>query len=364
MEKTYKVTAEKLINYCADILKGYGVKEENAKIVAKSLVDADLRNVSSHGVIRLSVYLRRIQSGGTKGNPNITIPKETAVSALIDGDNGLGSVVSEKATDLAIEKAEKMGISVVAVRNSAHYGAASYWAMKMAKHGMIGMSCSNVEPYMAVTGGNGRNIGNNPISYVFPTKSYGYISYDIACSKMAGGKALAYAVLGKQLPKDSFLDKDGKPTTDPNAAYSPLPFAGHKGYGLAVVVEMLTSVLAGGAFGKEIGSQYDLIDKPNRISHFFTAFKIDLFQELEDYYKKADGFVEYLRNLPKAENVKQIYYPGELENISKKDKLENGLLFKAGLIDELVDFARKAGIPEDEALSLKANPVDKEVEYH
>ena len=253
---------------------------------------------------------------------------------------------------------------MVAVRNSAHYGAASYWALKFAQHDMIGMSCSNVEPYMAVTGGNGRNIGNNPIAYAFPTKSYGCISYDIACSKMAGGKALAYALLGKQLPPDSFLDKDGKPTLDPNAAYSPLPFAGHKGYGLAVVVEMLTSVLANGAIGKDIGSQYDLIEKPNSISHFFMAFKIDLFQELAAYYKKADEFVEYLRNLPKAENVKKIYFPGELEQISKADKLKNGLTLGADLVDELAGFAKEAGLPDDEVASIKKYPLDKELGYH
>lgn len=363
MTKSYNVKADFLISYCKDILIGYGVTPENAEIVSKSLVEADLRNVTSHGVMRLAIYLKRIKSGGTKGNPNITIERETPVSALINGDNGLGSIVSEKATDIVLEKAKQAGIAVVVAKNSAHYGSASYWAMKLAEHNMVGMSCSNVEPYMAVTGGHGRDIGNNPIGWAFPTKSYGTISYDVACSKMAGGKAIAYRMLKKPLPEDCFLDRNGNPTTNADEAYIPVPFAGHKGYGLAVVVEMLTSVLAGSVFGKGIGSQYDLIDKPNVISHFFMAFKLDLFQELDEYYKKADSFIEYLRNRPKAQGVQHIYYPGEIENNSTAQKLENGIILSAAQVEELVGFAYEAKIPQEKADLLKQNPVDQEVSY-
>lgn len=359
MSKFYKIKAEKLVEFCEEIFKGYGVKPENAKIVAESLVDADLRNVSSHGVIRLAIYVKRLKSHGTNGNPNIVIERETPVSALLDGGNGLGSIVSDKAVKLAIEKIKKSGIAVVGVKNSAHYGAAAYWANKMADEGMVGFSCSNVEPFMAVSGGKGHDIGNNPFSFVFPTKSYGNVCYDVACSKMAGGKILAYALMGKQLPENCFLTKDGKPTTDPHEAEIPLPFASHKGYGMAVVVEMLTSILTGSAFGKDIGSQYNQINDPNVISHLFLGFRIDLFRDLDSYEKSADEFVEYLRALPKADGVKKIYYPGELENISKKEKLENGLKMKSDLIEELEGFAREAGVPEKLIAEVKAEPIEE-----
>ena len=128
---------------------------------------------------------------------------------------------------------------------------------------------------------------------------------------------------------------------------------------MAVVVEMLTSILTGSAFGKDIGSQYNQINDPNVISHLFLGFRIDLFRDLDSYEKSADEFVEYLRALPKADGVKKIYYPGELENISKKEKLENGLKMKSDLIEELEGFAREAGVPEKLIAEVKAEPIEE-----
>lgn len=359
MGKFYKVEAQQLIDYCTDIFVGYGVTRENAQVVASSLVEADLRHVTSHGVIRLSVYVKRLRSGGTKGNPQVTVVRETPISALIDGDNGLGSIVSKKAMEIAIEKIEHSGIAVVGVRNSAHYGTAAYWALKMAERDMVGISCSNVEPYMAAAGGKGHDIGNNPISFAFPTKSYGPVCYDVACSKMAGGKIMAYALLGKDLPEGCFLDKNGTPTNSTDIAEIPRPFAEHKGYGLAVSVEMLTSILTGSAFGTDIGSQYNLIDQPNVISHLFLGFKIDLFRDPKEYRAAADQFIEYLKALPRADGADHIYFPGELERDSKKDMLANGIVLPADLVCELVEYAHEAGVPEEKSAAMKAAPIHK-----
>lgn len=357
----YRVDAAELTDYCADIFAGFGLHKNDAVNVARSLVDADLRNVTSHGVIRVSNYVNRLNGKGTVPRPIIKVEKETAVSALYDAGNGLGAIVSEQAVDMAINKAESSGIGIVLVKNSNHYGTAAYWSLKLAERGMVGVTCSNVEPLMAATNGKSKAIGNNPISFAFPTRSYGPICYDIACSKMAGGKLFAHKLMGTPLPPDCFLDVDGNPTTDPDEAFKAtilLPFGGHKGYGLAVVVEMLTSILSGANFGKEMGSQYGILDKPNHISHFFLAFRIDLFRELEDYYKSADGFVRYLRSLPVADGAGHIYYPGEIENNSKADKLKNGLMLKPDLVDELIGFAREAGIPENRDAVLKSKPIN------
>ncbi len=358
MTRNYKVNYKELEEFVRDIFIKYGINEKNSKIISESLVDADLRNVISHGVMRVGIYIDRITNGGTTPNPNIRIINETPTTALIDGDNGLGSISSEVAVELARKKAETYGISFVTVRGSSHYGAAARWSLKLSGNDMIGMTGSNVEPLICVTGGKSKGIGNNPFSCAFPTGSYGHICFDAACSVMAGGKMLAeYKLPGKELPQGCFLDNEGNPTTDPNQASLMMPFGGHKGYGLAVAVEMFSSILSGGNFGNDIGKQYDELDKPSNISHCFMAIKIDAFRELKEYKCDADKFVEYLHSLPKGENVDKIYFPGELEQISKENKIKNGVLVQSLVIEDLINIAKKAGLCEDSWSFLKENPI-------
>lgn len=341
----YKINPNSLSEYCAEIFKGLGVPQKEATIVAESLVDADIRGVSSHGVVRVSNYVARLTNGGTRADAQMKVVHDTQISALIDADNGLGSVASEKAIDLVAEKARNMGIGIVLVKNSNHYGAAARWSLKLAGKDMVGITCSNVEPIMAATGGVTKGIGNNPISFAIPTGKFGTICYDVSCSQMAFGNILSYALMGKPLPTGAFLNPHGTPTTDPAQASILLPFAQHKGYGLAVIVEMLTSVLAGGNFGKEIGSQYNLLDQPNHISHFFMSMRIDLIRETKEYLRDADRFVEYLHQLP-TQDGSQVLFPGEREITTKAQQEDQGLLLKQDLVNELIGYARMANVPE------------------
>ena len=360
MSSMYKVDHSALEDYCQDIFKAVGLDDKDAAIVAESLVDADLRNVISHGVTRVGNYMDRLKNGGTNPHPNITVVQETGTTALIDGDDCLGSLISEQAVALARKKASDHGLGCVCVRRSTHYGAAARWSLKLAGDDMIGFTGSNVEPLMCVTGSNSKGIGNNPFSFAFPTGSYGPICLDVACSMMAGGKLFEYKRENKPLPVGCFLDADGHPATDPNQAdvMKMLPFGGHKGYGLAVAVEMLSSILSGGKFGSDMGSQYNLLGSPNHIAHFFFAMRIDAFRPIEEYKKSADAFVDYLHALPRQEGVEQIYVPGELENKSKADKLANGLRYSCKQIDELEDYGRRAGLSAERAAFLREFPID------
>ena len=216
MSGFHNVQASKLENIVTAILEKNNVPTEEAQVVATSLVDADLRGVSSHGVVRLPIYLTRLQNGVIPSKAKIEIVKETESTAVIDGKDGLGQVISKKAIDLLLEKAEKNAISAVTVRNSNHYGAAAYWASKIQEKNMIGFSFSNVEPLMTPPGGAAARIGNNPISIVVPTGDSRPIVIDMATSTVPLGKIVSAKSKGESIPEGWAVDSTGKPTTDPN----------------------------------------------------------------------------------------------------------------------------------------------------
>jgi ureidoglycolate dehydrogenase (NAD+) len=360
MANYFQVNSGQLEELVKEIFIHYGTSEENALIISRSLVDADLNNVSSHGVMRVSHYIDRIMLGGTVPNPEIRVIKETPTTALIDGANGPGPVAAEIAVKMAREKAKKNGMAFISVRNGNHYGAAGRWARMIAGNDLVGMSGSNVQPAMCAFGGTERAIGNNPFAYAFPTESYGTLCLDIACCVMAGGKMLIARLEGKQIPPNCFLDAGGKSTTDPNKAEIFVPFAGHKGYGLAVFVEMLCSVMSGGGLPFEIGSQYTDMDKPNLLSFYFMAINPDLIRGLAEFKSDSDRFVEYLHGLRPVEGVNKIYFPGELENLSKEDQLKNGIRIIPGVVEDLKNTAEKAGLSPEKLAFLPEHAVFSE----
>lgn len=355
MEELYHINHKILEDYCTDIFFKAGLNTDDARTVSESLVDADLRNVISHGVTRVGNYLDRLRDGGAKLHPDIAVVSEGPTTAILDADDALGSIVSEQAVQLARQKAKIHGIAYVAVRRSNHYGTAARWAMKLAGDDMIGFTGSNVEPFICVTGGRTKGIGNNPFSYAFPTGKHGTVCLDVACSIMAGGKIFEYLRENKPLPEGCFLDSHGNPTTDANEAALMMPFGGHKGYGLAVVVEMLSSVISGGKFGAEMGSQYGRLDTPNHISHYFIAIDIEAFRAIDEYKHSADSYVDYLHALPHRTGIKRILVPGELENESKIAKLAEGIPFSVRQIEELEEYGRKAGLPDSRFAFLRSD---------
>ena len=351
MPEKHFVPVDKLEKLVGRIFEKNGLTPEDAAILAGSLVDANIRGMHSHGVLRVENYIKRIQQGGTDPHAEIRIVRETPFSATIDGGNGLGSVVSTHAMRICRAKAEEVGIACVAVRNSNHYGTAAYYCEQLAGDDMIAFSCSNVEPLMAPPGATRVAIGNNPFCMVAPAGKHPFISSDMATSQVAWGKVLNYRLNEEKLPGLWAIDENGNATDDPMAARFLMPMGMHKGYGVAVLLEILCSLLSGGKFGDDINSMYGNLDKPNELSHFFMAMKISAFRDLEEYRADMDKFIEYLQSIP-TKNGGHIVVPGELEAASKERALRDGIELTDGLLRELLEMDRGPLAADADLLAL------------
>ena len=234
-----------LRDLCIAIQVAHGIPENDARTVADCLVEANLMGLDTHGVIRLKFYLDRVKSGGNNPTPSIKTLRESACTALLDADNALGPVGGTRAMELAIEKAQAAGLGLVLIRHCNHYGPAGHYVRMAAANGLIGVSLTNVLGSMPPTGGARARIGNNPYAVGFPAGSEPPVVVDGATSKSSWGKLMLCAQTGADLPADCYVDSDGRPTLSPDAVMAGgglLPFAGHKGYGIAVAIELLTGI--------------------------------------------------------------------------------------------------------------------------
>ena len=338
MPEKYTVPVDKLRELVTKIFIKNGLTAEDAAIMADNLVDANERGMHSHGVLRVENYIKRMQQGGTDGQAEVKVLHETPISATLDGGNGLGAVVSTKAMRMCREKAEQFGIACVTIRNSNHYGTSAYYCEKMAGDDMIAFSCSNVEPLMGPPGATKVAIGNNPFAMVAPANKQKFVSTDMATSQVAWGKVLDYRLKDLTLPGPFGVDANGNATTNPHEARFLAPMGLHKGYGVAVMLEILCSVLSGGDFGNNINSMYGNIDKPNKLSHFFMCMKVSAFRDLEEFKADMDQFIEYLQSIPTGDGG-HIIVPGELEENNKRRAKENGIELTEGLVKELLEMA-------------------------
>lgn len=338
-----KVKPQKITELVQEIFIRENVPVEDASIIAHALVDANLTGRASHGVLRVVAYVDRLEAGGGKARPNIHVLRESDTTAVIDGDNGLGMVAACLASKIAREKAKNAGISCVTVKNTNHYGASQYWAEMIARDDMIAFSCANVAPLVAPPGGKDVALGTNPICIYVPSASYGAMCLDIATSTVAQGKLFDYQLRHQELGIGWAVDVNGIPTTDPDKARFLTPFGAHKGYGIACMVEVMSALLAGGHFGRELNDMYEDIDKPNNLSSCFMAIKIDRFRPVEEFKRDVDRFIEYLHSIPPAEG-QRIYFPGEIEQINRARVVQEGLHLPEDLLKQLTDIAVRLGI--------------------
>ena len=334
------VSFEQMENYMINIFKAAGVPEEDAKICADILIESDKRGIDSHGIGRLKpIYIDRIREGIINPITNITVVKEGPTTAVLDGNNGMGQVVSKFAMEMAIDKAKKLGMGMVAVRNSNHYGISGYYATMATKEGMIGMTGTNARPSIAPTFGVENMLGTNPLVFGMPTDEAFPFVLDCATSITQRGKIEVYQREGKTLPEGWVIGADGHARTDTEqvlkdlitggAALAPLggigeELGGYKGYGFATIVEILSAALQGGAFLKALsGHDPDGNKVPYQLGHFFMAVDITAFTDLEAFQKTTGDILRALRNSKKAPGAEQIYTPGQKEYLAwlyRKDK--------------------------------------------
>jgi len=315
-----------------------------------SLIDADLKGIHTHGLMRLPIYIRRIQAGLINSCPELEFNSLNRNISILDADNALGQVAGVVAMKKVVEQASSENISIVLVKNSNHFGAAGYYTEIAANEKMIGFCSTNSFPLMAITGGYERVIGNNPFSLSFPRKKPNNpLVFDMSCSKVPVGKILLYESQGRQIPKDWALDCNGNPTTDAYAAYrgggALLPVGEHKGYGLALMMEILTSIISGSYYGKEINSLYDLTrGKRMGLSHYFMAININSFISEEQFFLRLENLLGIIKNSKCIDNNYPIMLPGEIEANRKAQAIQNGIILEKKKVQEILGMCEEFGV--------------------
>ena len=337
-----RVDWEALRTFCEEVLGAVGVPQNDARIVAASLVDADLSGMKSHGVTRLNDYLLRMEQGLMTPTTKIDIARETPSTALLDANDGWGQVVSERAVELVIEKAKEVGSAWVGVRNSNHNGTAAYWTVKIAREGMVGICSMNTSPVMAAHGSRRPTLGTNPLSIAVPSSSGSPVVLDMATSKQARGKIILAAKNNDPIPEGWAITGEGLPTTDAKEALkgSVLPLGGPKGSGLAIMLDILTGVLTGAEFGAKMPRMYD-DPQPQRVGHMFSAISIEAFMPMTEFLSRMDEKELETRQGPPAPGFERVAMPGDGTHERMATHREDGIPLTAEVYADLLAAAER-----------------------
>jgi len=304
---------EQLLSTVAQLASRMGVPREDAALFAEALVDADLHGVPTHGVSRLNIYLKRIDTGLIDPKAVLKTDRRAGSVLVLDAGNGLGQVQARKALDLLMPMARANGVATATIRNSQHFGALSWYCNYAASQQMVLLAMTNCEPAMSPEGGYEAFFGTNPIAASFPTGKGFPIKIDLSTSIIARGNIIAAQKKNAPIPEGWALDPDGNPTTDASQALlgTVLTMAGHKGYALALMVELFSGVLSGSAIGPDIGSMYKNLDRKQDVGHFFCLFDVKAFLDYGEYLQRIDETIDRIRGSKKRPGVEEILVPGE-----------------------------------------------------
>jgi len=357
MSEAKLVHEKPLREFCEQVFAKLGVPSEEARVTTDVLVVADLRGIDSHGVARLPRYVTGIKEGYIKPVDHSRIVRETKATALIDGEQSLGQVVGKKGMDLAIRKARDTAVGIVAVRNSNHYGIAGYYSMMALEHDFIGVSMTNAAPLVVPTFGRTAVLGTNPISLVAPALKEKPFVLDMATSVVPRGKVEVADRLGKPMPRGWAVDETGRSSTEPAKVLKALAkrlgggllplggegeeFSGHKGYGLALLVDVLSGVLSGASTGMQV---YADEKRPN-VGHFFMAMDPAAFRPLEEFKRDMDRLARELKDAPKAEGQARIYVHGEKSFAKMEKHRREGVPLDPKTVENLRKIGTEFGVP-------------------
>lgn len=347
-----------LYQFTLDMLIKIGCPEDQAKIGTEVLLSADLRGVDSHGVARLSGYVRLWEKGRINSTPNIRVVHETPSTAVVDGDGGLGLVVAPFAMKVAIEKAKIAGTGWVAVKNSNHYGIAGYHAMMALEHDMIGISLTNASPLVAPTFSKERLLGTNPIAVAIPAKDQPPFVADMATTTAANGKLEILQRKGQDTPTGWVQDKDGQETTSANGVKDGgalLPLGGdrehgsHKGYALGAIVDIFSAVLSGANYGPWVPPFVAFLEPdPNPvgagIGHFFGAMRVDAFRPADEFKAHMDNWITRFRAAKPTPGNEKVLIPGDPERELEAIRRVEGIPLLEPVVKDLTALGEKFGV--------------------
>ncbi len=331
-----RVSQEVLKKLIRNKIHQAGLAEEQADIVADVLVFADLRGIHSHGAMRVEYYAERIAKGGINSNPKIDFQITGCCTAILDGDNGVGHYMAKVAMDEAIKIAQEHGVAVVGVRNISHSGALAYFANQAADEKMIGISVCQSDPMVVPYGGAEPYYGTNPIAFGAPSSTGEKIIFDMATSVQAWGKILHARSKQESIPDTWAVDDNGKPTTDPFKVHALLPIAGPKGYGLMMMVDILSGVLLGLPFGNKVSSMYEELTAYRKLGQLHLVINPSFFTNLDAFLKNITETIRDLNNIKPAPGFEHVLYPGQREALKREEYKENGIEIVDGIFDYLV----------------------------
>ena len=320
--------------------------QDDARIVADTLVQADLWGHQSHGVLRLSWYLARLKSGVCTPVASPKYVVDAGGIAVIDGGDAMGQVLTLHAMNDAIGRAKTHGIAAVALRNSNHFGTALYYTLTAARAGCVAFLSTNASPAMAPWGGRKKTVGTNPWSWAAPAGKYPPMVLDIANTGVARGKIYLAKQKGLPIPEGWAIDADGVATTDPAAAIDGiiLPMAGHKGYAIAAMMDMLSGVLTGSKFGSGVAGPYQT-DRRSGAGQMMIVLDIAKLQPLAEFNARMEQLIGELKSVPLAQGHDEIFYPGELEARSEAKNRRDGLLLPEDTLADLAKVAAEMKVP-------------------
>ncbi|MCY8557550.1 ureidoglycolate dehydrogenase [Bacillus haynesii] len=329
------VESNRLRQLMKDKLVKAGLPEEQADKTADLLIFADERGVHSHGAVRMQYYSERTLKGGYNLKPNLSFEKTGPASGIYHGDNALGHYVSYQAMKKAIELAKTSGIGVVGVKEMGHSGAIGYYVRQAALEGMVALTVCQSDPMVVPFGGTEPYFGTNPIAFSAPRKDGSPILFDMATTVQAWGKILDARSKNKSIPDSWAVDKNGAPTTDPFKVNALLPMAGPKGYGLMMMVDILSGSLLGLPFGKHVTSMYKDLSEYRRLGQLHLVINPEYFGGKEQFLEKISQMVEELHDNPPAEGFDKVHYPGEIQIDVMKQYKKTGIPVTKEILDYL-----------------------------
>lgn len=351
--KTTHYSYQRLYQFSVSVFSAIGCNAKDAALAASTLLLADVRGIDSHGIARLSGYVRLWEVKRINASPDIKIIHSTPSTATVDGDSGLGLVVAPKAMQIAIDKAKEVGTGWVSVQNSNHFGIAAAHAMMALQHDMIGISMTNASPLVAPTFSIERLLGTNPICVAVPSGEEPPFVADLATTTAANGKLEILQRKNEEAPLGWIQDKVGHPTSDPHALKTGgalLPLGGdrehgsHKGYALGSVVDIFSAVLSGANYGPWVPPFPAYVPMPENmpgkgIGHFFGAMRIDAFRPADDFKKHMDNWLRRFRSAKAGNGNEKVLVPGDPEREMEQERMAEGIPLLDSVIEDLEKLA-------------------------
>ena len=348
------ITQSTLESFCRSIFESIGFAEDDALLVAEIIVQCEMRGVSSHATRLIPALVRHVQGGGVNPQAKPKVFDEGPAWCMIDAQGALGHLAAHQGVQIAMDKARKCGVGMAGIRQGNHLGALGAYALMCARAGMVGLITNNTNPVMAVTGSCEKSSGNNPFAFGAPAGSEPPIVLDMACSAAAGSKVIMAGQNGEDIPQGWAIDSVGTATTDPldylERSGALLPMSGHKGYGLAVMVEVLAGVLTGASLTSDIKDWTEQTDQVSDQGYSFIALDVEAFMPRSVYEQRIEGLIKRTRSHRKIEGVDRIYLPGEMEHENEQQARSEGMSLPDWHVESLKQVALDLDLEEQFAL--------------